>query len=400
MIDSAGEGECFREIQGLYGPYTLSERVLQKLWLRQDFATDGLQTVSGQSLRIEHPGDWNHLGGSDFKNARIRINGRTFCADVEVHFTPEDWIAHGHEKNPAFNGVRLHVVLHKKPDSDVEVRTKAGHRPETVVLLPYLQSDLEAYATDVALVEMERICEHPDLPWFSDLPEEERIAVLREYAQSRWEQKLAFAKKRLEGGDWQEACHQYGLEVLGYARNREPMSRIALRYPLAAFVGLSADVLFNGPDLNWRLDGLRPANHPRLRLEQYIDLVSRRPDWPLALEEAFFKWPMPERMDSTHAFRKAIGLNGLWENLREAVLCGTIGPTRCNTLIADAFLPLAGMLGWLETESCFEYWWHGPTGDCPEVVKRLLRQSQVCHQRQVYCNGLYQGALGLFMTSS
>jgi hypothetical protein len=266
-----------------------------------------------------------------------------------------------------------------------------------LVLLPYLHCDLEAYAMDEALVEMERICEHPDLSWFSELPEAQRVDLLREQAQSRWRQKLAFAKKRLEGAGWEEVCHQYGLEVLGYARNREPMSRIALRYPLAAFVGLSADGLFAEPDLNWRLDGLRPANHPRLRLKQYLDLVSRRPDWPLALKRALAHWPMPEGMHSTRAFRKATGLNRLLEDLRGSVLSGTIGPTRCNTLVADAFLPLAGVLGWLDPEACFEYWWHGPLGDCPEVARRLLRQSGVVHPRQPLCNGLHQGALGLFM---
>lgn len=399
-IDPVGAGECFREMQGLYGPYTLSERVLQKIWLRQDLARDGLRTVSGRSLRVEYPGDWNHLGGPDFKDARFQMDGRTYCADVEIHFNPEDWISHGHENNPAFNAVRLHVVLHKKPSSRPEVWTEGGHCPETLVLLPYLHEDLEAYAMDDALVEMEHICEHPDLSWLTNLAEERRVAVLREQAESRWQQKLAFAEKRLASVGWEEACHQYCLEVLGYARNREPMSRIALRYPLAEFVGLSADVLFADPDLNWRLGGLRPANHPQLRLQQYLQLVTKNPQWPLALEQAFSDWPLPERVDSTRSFRKSTCLNRLLDHLRADILWGTIGQTRGNTLITDAFLPLAEVAGWLDPEACFEYWWYGPCGDCPDVVRRLLRQSGVCHSRRPFSNGLHQGALGLFLRAS
>ena len=184
-----------------------------------------------------------------------------------------------------------------------------------------------------------------------------------------------FAKKRLEGIDHGKLVISTVLRC--WVTVTASRCRVCARYPLAAFVGLSADVLFADPDLNWRLDGLRPANHPRLRLEQYVHLVSCRPDWPLALKEAFSKWPIPERMNSNRAFRKAMSLNSLWENLREGVLCGRIGPIRCNTLIADAFLPLAGAMGWLEPEACFEYWWHGPSGDCPGVVGGACFASRV-----------------------
>jgi hypothetical protein len=44
------------EIQGLYGPFILTERVVQKVWLRQDYAMAGLQTVSGKTLEVKDPG--------------------------------------------------------------------------------------------------------------------------------------------------------------------------------------------------------------------------------------------------------------------------------------------------------------------------------------------------------
>ncbi|MDP4879876.1 MAG: DUF2851 family protein, partial [Opitutales bacterium] len=66
-----------KEIQGLYGPFTLSERVVQKIWLRQDFETSDLTTVSGQSVVVKDPGRWNLLGGPDFKEARLVIDGQS-----------------------------------------------------------------------------------------------------------------------------------------------------------------------------------------------------------------------------------------------------------------------------------------------------------------------------------
>jgi hypothetical protein len=384
-------------MQGLYGPYYLSERVLQKIWLRQDFSTDALRTVSGRSLRIAFSGNWNHLGGPDFKDARFEIEGTGYCADVEIHFSPEDWIHHGHERNRAFNRVRLHVVLHGERGNPVAVRTEDGNCPEMLVLLPHLHQDLEAYAMDEALIEMERICEHPNLSEFSSLPERDRVSLLREQGEARWGQKVRFARKRLESVDWESACHQYCLEVLGYARNREPMSRLALRHPLSGFAGYSPEALFAEPDLNWRLDGLRPANHPRLRLQQYLNRVAGCPDWPVALKEMIARWMVPDWAGATRAFRQKSDLNRLLEDLRVRVLPEGLGATRCHTLMVDAFLPLAEAAGLLDSSALFYYWWHWPPGDCPAVVGRLLRQSGVCGSHRTFCNGLHQGAIGLFL---
>ena len=54
------------EVQGLYGPFTLSERVIQKIWLQQDFAAENMKTVSGGELIIKDPGRWNFFEGPDF----------------------------------------------------------------------------------------------------------------------------------------------------------------------------------------------------------------------------------------------------------------------------------------------------------------------------------------------
>ena len=63
------------EIQGLYGPFILTERVVQKVWLRQDYALAGLQTVSGKTLGVKDPGRWNLQEGPDFKEARVILDG-------------------------------------------------------------------------------------------------------------------------------------------------------------------------------------------------------------------------------------------------------------------------------------------------------------------------------------
>ncbi|MDV7393417.1 DUF2851 family protein, partial [Arthrospira platensis SPKY1] len=55
-----------QEIQGLYGPFTVAERVLQKAWLRRYFSPGTLYLKSGKVLEVLHPGRWNHQEGPDF----------------------------------------------------------------------------------------------------------------------------------------------------------------------------------------------------------------------------------------------------------------------------------------------------------------------------------------------
>ena len=49
--------EAVAEFQGLYGPFTIAERVLQKIWLRQDFDGHAARLADGRALE---PGQYEH----------------------------------------------------------------------------------------------------------------------------------------------------------------------------------------------------------------------------------------------------------------------------------------------------------------------------------------------------
>ncbi len=40
------------EIQGLYGPITVPETLLQKIWMRRDFNIEKLTTIDGKPIKI------------------------------------------------------------------------------------------------------------------------------------------------------------------------------------------------------------------------------------------------------------------------------------------------------------------------------------------------------------
>src|SRR5688572_31406343 len=107
----ATKHEQVEEMQGLYGPFTIAERVVQKIWLRRDFEQTGLQLIDGRSILIRAPGSWNLLGGPDFREARIVVDDVPLVGDVEVHFHSSDWHAHRHAEDRAYDQVVLHVIL-------------------------------------------------------------------------------------------------------------------------------------------------------------------------------------------------------------------------------------------------------------------------------------------------
>lgn len=390
-----------QEMQGLYGPFTLTERVVQKIWLRQDFETAAMRTESGMPLRVIDPGRWNLQGGPDFKEARLEIAGQPVVGDVEVHFNVADWWAHAHAENANFDRVALHVVLSTNERGGPPAETSRGGAPEVLHLLPLLNRDLEAYAADDALLELEQIDELEWVARFLERPWNERLRMVREQAARRWELKAAFAAKRLDNDGWAEACHQSCLEVLGYARNRATMSRLALRYPLSEWAKRvrrgscsPTEEFYESADGEWRLAGLRPANHPRKRIAQYCEMVRRHGDWPERLRRELAAWPEGDGAASTPSFRKAHALRERFDGLRRNILGEGIGEKRAHTLMIDAFLPLAEAAGLMDAEACWRHWW---PGDHPDALRRFFKQAELTSRRQPATNELVQGALALFI---
>ncbi|MBL9210752.1 MAG: DUF2851 family protein, partial [Opitutaceae bacterium] len=249
------------EVQGLYGPFAFAEKLLQKIWLRGDFDATQVTTVDGRKLRIAYPGKWNLLGGPDFRGARLRFGeppGGELEGDVEVHLHARDWDAHAHARDPAYDRVILHVVLFPPPAGHV-TRRADGTAIAVVALLPVLHRGLEEFAADEA-VELLANRPHTRLPdELGRLPEAEVDALLRRQAAMRWQQKVRFARIRVQALGWEGACHHAGLEILGFRFNRAPMLRIAARWPLAEWVAgrVRSDEAFAVEAGRWSLQGVR-----------------------------------------------------------------------------------------------------------------------------------------------
>ena len=387
---------AFEEVPGLYGTLRISEKLIQKIWLLGEFEKDVLRTTDGVSIRVLSPGKWNLSGeGPDFLGAEIEIAGSAVLGDVEIHFRSSDWHAHGHHENPSFERVVLHVILF--PLSDHENRnpaiTRSGFQPPLLVLLPLLHESLEEYAERDAIRALSGTHSEEILADWLEFTLDERRARLLEHGRERWEKKLDHAKKRLSVEDWAEACHQFALEILGYRRNRAPMSAISLSHKLSELSGyrINVETLFHEREGEWKLAGLRPANHPKNRLAQYLDLVKANPSWPTRLSAC--------PMAPGHAGvgdRKSLMISELRKYFAADVLSGKIGGSRLDTLVVDGFLPL---LAAKQNTDLFPYWFHWYAGDFPVKLKNFLRSAEIAGPGtgEAFSNGLLQGALGYFL---
>src|SRR5262245_24198908 len=111
------------------------ERLLQAIWQHQRLLRDRLETIDGRTVRVLHPGFHNLEGGPDFRSAVVQFGDDSpRSGDIEVDLRPNGWHAHGHDRNPAFANVLLHVIW--EGDSPV---TGA---PPLMVLRPVLDAPL------------------------------------------------------------------------------------------------------------------------------------------------------------------------------------------------------------------------------------------------------------------
>jgi hypothetical protein len=379
------------EIQGPYGPLTIPEQVLQQIWLEKKYVGDALTTVSGKNLEVEFPGLWNHQEGPDFLNARLKLDGEPLLGDVEIHFYDKDWENHGHHQDTEFNRVVLHVVLF--PTKKPPITTQSGNTVETLVFLPYLETDLEQYVLDYRLTRLEQTGELPLVDLLAPLDSEHFLDHFYDASMVRWKAKVEAHAHRLADTTWEDACHQILLESLGGRRNRAVFAKIALTYPLSEWKGggFSVEELYAQFDGEWRLAGLRPAAHPQARLKQYLDLVKQQSKWPEKLLGIQLQTMYDAAPSRTSLFRRQFELKNLLISLKENIFINQLSESMISTLVADMILPL---LETKLTKPLFPYWYHWFPGNFPQHLAKFLRDQLAERGIKVpLSNGLQQGLL-------
>ncbi len=96
-----------------------NEHAFQEAWESLRFDRSNLRTTDQQRLRILHQGKQNWDQGPDFLDAEIQIGRQRHHGHVELHLHADDWVRHGHHRDPHYNAVVLHVFLEQGKKSIV-----------------------------------------------------------------------------------------------------------------------------------------------------------------------------------------------------------------------------------------------------------------------------------------
>lgn len=298
----------------------LTELTLCRAW-RDGWHARELRTTAGQRLHVVYPGVWTNSDGPDFRDAFLEIDGRLVRGAVEVHLRSSTWQAHGHQHDPAYAAVVLHVVL--EDDLTPGLRTPYGEPLPTLELGSYLAGTLDELVGRAMVGPMAQLGVTTCLPTLAGgRPDEVRAALQRKGWERLAARELRF-RQAFEHTPPAQALYAGLLDALGFSRNRGGMAQVAERLPLhlleriagsygwsgaaAALLGVggflplaeaggrlcevspavAAELVGQFAELGtryalvalepatWTLNRTRPANHPARRLASMAGLLAR-----------------------------------------------------------------------------------------------------------------------------
>jgi uncharacterized protein DUF2851 len=279
-----------------------AERLLQQVWYHQRLSRDRLTTLDGRRVQVLHPGFWSHEGGPDFRKAIIQFEGESpVTGDIEVDLHSSGWHGHGHDTNPAFKQVILHVVWE---GAQIKGIPTLAIKDSLDAPISELVAWLGTESGKGFPPELIGKCGAP----LRDLPEKRLRTLLHEAARVRLESKAAHLESRARKAGWEQALWEGLFRGLGYKHNVWPMLRLAELRPRLAPpkpkvepLALQARLFGAGgllpheleradsqpyfrklwdcwwrerdafadcvlPRALWHFHALRPANHPQRRL--------------------------------------------------------------------------------------------------------------------------------------
>jgi hypothetical protein len=201
------------------------EKTVRCIWNDQLFKTDSLSTTDGRALEIIFQGYWNFGPGPDFKNAVIKVNGKTLEGDVEVHTHSSDREKQGQFIDPEYGNVILNVFLW---NSDATVPSETGlHQLELKEHLTRGILDLNAELDFDSFPDQNQVeygqCHQP----LAGLSKEKLTSLLNAAGDARVFTKMERFNDRVIINGYEQTFYEGIAEALGYPNNKEPFQKLA-----------------------------------------------------------------------------------------------------------------------------------------------------------------------------
>ncbi len=285
---------------------TIPEELLIYLW-RYRLTNAELYTSDGLPVTILHPGERNFDSGPDFFNGRIKIGDTTWAGNIEIHVLSSDWFKHGHDHDPAYDNIILHVVyqndrpVYRKNKQLIPTLELKGNFDETILKNYYKFKPLNKWIPCEEMIG--GVNRFDVLSWLDKL-----MAGRLENKATEIENELTGTKQ-----DFQEVFYRKLARNFGFKTNGDTFALMAQTLPLnllakhksqilqleALLFGqagmlkpafkdeypnaLKQEYLFLAEKYNlrpidrklWKFMRLRPANFPTIRISQFAQVIFR-----------------------------------------------------------------------------------------------------------------------------
>ena len=183
-----------------------------------------LTDADGAPVEVIDPGNLNSDAGPDFFNSKIKINGTEWVGNIEIHVKASDWMRHGHDTDPAYDSIILHVVN----ISDRRIHRRDGSLiPQVEITIP--QDFLQTYASlTEATTSVKCASAIPTLPGLTITDWLESLSIERIQAKAQKTRDIL----TLTSNDWEQTCFVMLARALGFGLNGDPFEMLARSVPL------------------------------------------------------------------------------------------------------------------------------------------------------------------------
>lgn len=359
------------------------ESLLQWIWQNLEFNCTGIQTASGKPIQIVDNGRLNPGAGPDFLHAHIIIDGLDLHGSVEIHNREKEWNSHRHQHDKNFNSVILHVVYSCNSGYGPALR-EDGTAIETLELSPHLTKPLQ---------DLFKISHQKELPCGKNIEfinqrafEHQINKAHKEYFDLKVSEILAhYNPETVPSTSWKLALIGGLYHSFGIPRNQENFKTLFRSAQLVSAEGRSGtefvesvqNLAFSVKEIKnsipWVTSGMRPANHPRKRVQQAA--------W---LHYSILKIPFKEFIKN--------GVNS-WHQVSDQIPKEFLAGKQLSSIqYHTVFLPAIYLLGDLFFSESLKKGalaeWNAPGQKIPAVIRKPFEKTGFSVNRQVQKYGL------------
>ncbi len=214
---------------------SVREELLHFIWKHKNELVNSFLSDKLEWFEVISPGEHNVNAGPDFFNAKVKIDNVIWAGNVEMHINASDWYRHGHDNNPAYDSVILHLVV----NVDKQTVTSSGREVKTILVS--IPEELER--------EFSGLMQSTGwIPCFKHIKVYNPLSLgmwLSSLAVERLEQKTEFVQRLVNdyNGSWEEAFYVSMARSFGLKINSLPFEMLAKATPLKVLAKVKDNIL-------------------------------------------------------------------------------------------------------------------------------------------------------------